>query len=108
MRIVPMHTATTAPGLGNAIEPKGHTVGLQFALDGTGSVTGTVQVVGRIFPDGPTENIGDAVDLSGTAAVGSPVVSSVTLTDLSAAQVWANLTAVSALSFRCMGSDSSL
>ncbi len=108
MRIVPMHTNTTAAGLGNAIEPKGNTVGLQFALDGVGSVTGSVQVVGRIFPEGPTENIGDAIALSGTAAVNAPVVSSVTLTDLSAAQVWANLTAVSALSFRCYGSDSNL
>lgn len=108
MRIVPMHTNTTSAGLGNAMEPKTNTVGLQFALDGVGSVTGTVQVVGRIFPEGPTEDIGSPVSLSGTAAVGSPVVSSVTLTDLSAAQIWANLTAVSAISFRCMGSEANL
>ena len=108
MRIVPMHTNTTAVGLGNAMEPKTNTVGLQFALDGAGSVTGTVQVVGRIFPEGPTENIGSPVALSGTASVSSPVVSSVTLTGLSAAQIWASLTAVSAISFRCMGSESDL
>lgn len=108
MRIVPMHTNTAAPGLGNTMEPKTNTVGLQFALEGAGAVTGSVQVVGRIFPDGPTENIGDAVALSGTASAGAPVVSSVTLTDLSAAQIWANLTAVSAISFRCYGSESNL
>lgn len=107
MRIVPMHTNTTAPGLGNAIEPKGNTVGLQFALSGSGSVTGEVQVVGRIIPDAPVENIGSPVSISGTASATVPVVSSVTL-DTSAAQIWANLTAVSAISFQCYGSDSDL
>lgn len=108
MRIVPMHTNTTAPGLGDAIEPKGNTVGLQFALHGSGSVTGEVQVVGRIIPDAPVENIGSPISISGTASATAPVTSSVTLTDLSAAQVWASLTAVSAISFRCYGSDSDL
>lgn len=108
MRIVPMHTNTTAPGLGNAMEPKTNTVGLQFALEGAGAVSGEVQVVGRIFESGPTENIGSPVAISGTAAVGAPVVSSVTLTELSAAQIWASLTAVSAISFRCSGAESNL
>lgn len=108
MRIVPMHTNTTAVGLGNAMEPKSNTVGLQFALTGSGSVTGTVQVVGRIIPDAPVENIGSPISISGTASATVPVVSSVTLTDLSAAQIWANLTAVSAISFRCSGADLNL
>lgn len=108
MRIVPMHTNTTAPGLGNAMEPKTNTVGIQFALEGAGAVTGEVQMVGRIFPDGPTIDIGSPVALSGTAAVGAPVVDSITLSVQTAAQIWASLTAVSAISFRCSGAESDL
>jgi hypothetical protein len=108
MRVVPMHTNTTAPGLGNAMEPRVNTVGLQFNLQGAGAVSGTVQVVGRIAPTGPTEDIGSPVSISGTASANNPVVSTVTLTELSAAQIWANLTAVSAISFQCFGSESDL
>lgn len=106
MRVQPMHKDTTVPGLGNAFEPKTNTVGVQFALHGVGAVSADVQMVGRIVPDAPTENIGDLIAISGTAAVGEPVTDSVTLTGLSAAQLWANVTSLgSVISFRAYAAE---
>lgn len=105
MRNVPLHTGSTAPGLGDPIEPNTSTVGFQFAVDGDGAVTASVQMVGRVIPGAPLENIGSAIAISGTATPSVPVVSSVTLTALGAAQVYASLLGVSAISFRAYAAE---
>ena len=105
MRLVPMHTATTSPSLGDPMEPRQNTVGIQMSLEGDGAVTGTVQIKGRIDIDAPLEDIGTEISMSGTASPGTPVSETVTLTALSAAYIFADLSAVSAISFRAIGSE---
>lgn len=101
MRIT-LHEATTAPALGDPLEPKANTVGIQVSALGNGAVTATVQVKGRIDPQAALVNIGDPISLSGNATPSTPVSSSVTLTDLGAAELYADLTACSLVSFRAV------
>ena len=92
---------TTAPKLGEPMQPKTNTVGIQFAALGAGAVSATVQVKGRIDDQAPLENIGSPVTMSGTAAEGSPVSTSIEVHTV-AAKLYADLTACSVISFRAV------
>lgn len=93
---------TTAPKLGEAMQPKNSQVSLQVSALGAGAVTATVQVKGRIDPQAPLVSIGDPIALSGTASEGAPVTATATLSALGAAELYADLTACSLVSFRAV------
>jgi len=95
-------TETTAPKLGEAMQPKNNQVSLQVSAFGEGAVTATVQPKGRIDPLAPLVAIGDPISLSGTASPGVPVTATATLTALGAAELYADLTACSLVSFRAV------
>lgn len=99
---IPLHTATVAPALGDPIEPRTNIVGVQVSALGDGAVTATVQLKGRIDALAALQNIGDPISLSGNATPSAPVSSMVTKTDLAVAELYADLTAVSAISFRAV------
>ena len=69
---------------------------------GNGAVTAAVQIKGRIDPRAALENIGDPISLSGNATPSVPVSSSVVLSALGAAELYADLTACSLVSFRAV------
>lgn len=101
MRLVTLHAASAAPALGDPIEPTTNTVGIQFAALGAGAVSATVQIKGLIDDQAPLENIGSPVTMSGTAAEGSPVSTSIEVHTV-AAKLYADLTACSVISFRAV------
>jgi hypothetical protein len=99
---VTLHEATTSPALGDPLEPRTNQVSLQVSAFGDGAVTATVQPKGRIDPQAPLVAIGDPISLSGTASEGVPVTATATLTSLGAAELYADLTACSLVSFRAV------
>jgi len=104
MRIVPMHTASSAPALGDPMEPTKNTVWVECAASGNGAVNATVQMKGRINALSALQNIGSPVTISGTAAPGSPVTQSFKV-ETGAQFLYADLTSCSVLSFRAQGSE---
>lgn len=101
MRLFQFHTNADAPADGAMWQPTQSTVGIQAQVEGSGTVTAEVQVKGRMTPDMEWEDIGSPISLSGTDVA----TDSVTLTNLTAAEIICSLGAVSGISFNCWGSE---
>lgn len=100
------HKNRNEPHIGEAMEPKTNTVGVQMILEGSGTVTASVQPKGRIATDSktlPLENIGTVISFSGTA----PVSKSITLNDVVASEIYFDLTAIGStlMSFSAFGRE---
>lgn len=93
---------TTAPKMGEAMQPKTNQVSVQMSALGNGAVNATVQLKGRIDALAALENIGAPIVISGTATPTVPVSASTTVSALGAAELYADLTACSVISFRAV------
>lgn len=104
MRLHKFHEASTASKLGEPMEPTQNEVWVELAASGNGAVNATVQMKGRIDALSALQAIGSPVTISGTASPGVPVTDSFKVTT-GARFLYADLTTVSAISFRASGSE---
>lgn len=95
---------TTAPKRGEPMQPVGNDVGIQMSAHGSGSVSATVQIKGRIDDRASLENIGNPITISGTASSTSPVTASVEVHTI-ASNLYVDLIASSVMSFRAVGTE---